>query len=129
MGDLTGWSSPPLRGADVGVGNLWEGRTVSPALSELPTELKVFADVEVKDALCPPEDCSTGELGAFGSWSLVFFFLRNPRFGIDALVWGGGGGIQPASDVRSRPLAKDSGNWNVCHLPARCVAVCWLCDT
>ena len=56
-GEGTNCSSSPLLGTDVGVGSPWDGSlVVSPALSELPTELKVCADVEVNDGLCPPDD-------------------------------------------------------------------------
>ncbi len=94
-GQGTNGSSSPLFGTDVWVGSPCDGNLVSPALSELPTELKVFADVEVSDGLCAPDDGSTGEDGAFGSCSLVFFFFKNPRVGIDALVRGGGKRIRP----------------------------------
>ncbi len=65
---------------------------VSPPLLELLVELNVFAEVEVSELLWPPAEVGvTGELslgvvGEFGSCSLVFFFLRNPRVGMEASV-------------------------------------------
>jgi len=63
-------------------------------LFELLVELRVFADVDVRELLCPspPADVgvtgelSRGEVGEFGSCSFVRFFLRNPRVGIRAQV-------------------------------------------
>ncbi len=55
-GRYTNGSSSALLGTDVGVGRPCEGSLVSPGLSELPTELKVLADVEVSEGLCPPDD-------------------------------------------------------------------------
>ena len=61
---------------------------VSGALLELCVELKVFADVELNEGLCPAADVgvegalSSGEFGELGSCSFVFFFLRNPRVGM-----------------------------------------------
>ncbi len=57
-------------------------------------ELSVFADVDVRELLCPspPADVgvivelSTGDVGELGSCSFVRFFLRNPRVGIRAQV-------------------------------------------
>ena len=65
---------------------------VSAPLLELLVELKVFAETEVSEPLWPPAEVGvTGELsvggvGQFGSCSLVFFFLRNPRVGMRASV-------------------------------------------
>jgi len=52
-------------------------------------ELSVFADPDVNESLCPPveEELSTGDVGELGSFSLVFFFFRNPRLGMGALVY------------------------------------------
>ena len=69
---------------------------VSGALLELFVELKVLADVDVSELLCPPVDVgvtgalSSGNVGEFGSCSFVFFFLRNPRVGI-RIQWTGTG--------------------------------------
>ena len=65
---------------------------VSAALLELLVELKVFAEAEVSELLCPPAEVgvtgelSVGEFGELGSCSFVFFFLRNPRVGMGASV-------------------------------------------
>lgn len=65
---------------------------VSPPLLELLVELNVFAEAEVSELLWPPAEVgvtgelSVGEFGEFGSCSLVFFFLRNPRVGMGASV-------------------------------------------
>ena len=61
--DLIGASCPALLGADVGCGPPWFTSIVSPPLFELFDELKVFADVDVRELLCPPADVGvTGEL-------------------------------------------------------------------
>ena len=63
---------------------------VSGALTELFVELKVFAEADVRELLCPAADVgvrgelSTGEEGELGSCSFVRFFLRNPRVGMRA---------------------------------------------
>ena len=65
---------------------------VSPPLLELLVELNVFAEAEVSEPLWPlaevgvTGELSLGEVGELGSCSLVFFFLRNPRVGMRALV-------------------------------------------
>ena len=52
----------------------------------------MFAEAEVRELLWPPAEVgvtgelSVGEVGEFGSCSFVFFFLRNPRVGMGALV-------------------------------------------
>lgn len=65
---------------------------VSPPLLELLVELSVFAEAEVSELLWPPAEVGVtgellvGEFGEFGSCSFVFFFLRNPRVGMEASV-------------------------------------------
>lgn len=65
---------------------------VSAPLLELLVELKVCAEVEVSEPLWPPAEVgvtgelSVGEFGEFGSCSLVLFFLRNPRVGMETWV-------------------------------------------
>ena len=69
------------------MGSPWLGKVVSPALSEPLVELRVFDDADV-EVLCPtPEEDETvwsiGDVGELGSCSLVFFFFRNPKVGIE----------------------------------------------
>ena len=61
--DFVGASCPALLGAEVGCGPPWFTSIVSPPLFELFDELKVFADVDVRELLCPLADVGvTGEL-------------------------------------------------------------------